>query len=136
MTVFGNRAFKRLSAGTEGNPNAVWENRINKALFDVVMVGFTQYEQRDIVPRADAVREALYNIMTTNREFMDTITLGTNQQIRVRARFAVWSNELQSVVGSSPRILASFLRHSKGNFMTRIPHVQSVVRELRSLRIV
>ena len=44
-TVFGDKAFRRFTVGTEKDPNGHWEKkRVNQALFDVLMFGFTQYD--------------------------------------------------------------------------------------------
>jgi hypothetical protein len=114
LTSFGGRAFNRFTAGTQQDPNGQWEERrINMALFDAVMVGFTKYERRQVVPRSDAVFEALVNLMATNREFIDAITLGTSQRDRMDTRIRLWFNELATVLGapaSEPRLFTPQLK--------------------------
>lgn len=114
LTVFGERAFKRFTVGDQQDPNGRWEERrINMALFDVVMVGFTKYERRQVVPRSDAVFEALVELMAASQEFIDAITLGTSQRDRMDTRMRLWFNELAAVLGaptSEPRLFTAQLK--------------------------
>ncbi len=108
-TVFGNNAFKRYEPGYGDRPQGNWgqETRINMALYDAVMTGFTIYEQRDIVPHSDAIREALIDLMATNRDFIDAITLGTSDKNRLMTRTIIWNNRLREVLNnpqSEPRL--------------------------------
>jgi len=98
--VFGENSFKRFIPGSETDPNGIWERKkVNKALFDVVMYGFTDYEKHQIVPKSDAIREELLWLMTHDQEFIDSITLSTNDKTRVLTRFEKWLRNLREVVG-------------------------------------
>jgi len=114
LTVFGEHAFKRFYPGTEANPNGRWEpKRINMALYDVVMVGFTPYEKQQVVPRADAVRDALIELMVGNSEFVDAIVIGTSERDRMHTRMNLWQNKLREVLGapeSHPRLFSPELK--------------------------
>jgi DNA-binding transcriptional ArsR family regulator len=114
-SVFGQKAFVRYEPGHEENPNGSWssERRLNMALFDTIMLGFARYEQRDIVPYGNAIREALLDLMATNREFNDAITLGTSERHRLLARIDIWNNRLREVLSnprSEPRLYSPELR--------------------------
>lgn len=114
-SVFGDKAFKRFEPGYEGRPSGNWgaETRINMALFDAVMTSFALYESRDIVPHVDAVREALLDLMATNRTFIDAITLGTSSRDRLLARTQIWNNRLREVLSdpqSEPRLFSRAFR--------------------------
>lgn len=99
-TVFGENSFKRFIAGDEKDPNGFWEKRkVNKALFDIIMYGFTDYEKHQIVPKADAIREELLYLMTQDQDFIDAITLATNDKSKVLLRFDKWLRGLRQVVG-------------------------------------
>jgi len=114
-SVFGDKAFKRFEAGYEGRPGGNWgaETRINMALFDAIMTSFALYEPRDITPHADAIREALVDLMATNRTFIDAITLGTSTRDRLLARTQIWNNRLREVLSnpqSEPRLFPRAFR--------------------------
>jgi hypothetical protein len=99
-SVFGAKAFIRYEPGYAGQPNGAWgrETRLNMALYDTMMLSFSRYEQRDIVPYRDAVWDALLDLMATNREFIDAITLGTSQRNHLLARTDIWNNRLREVL--------------------------------------
>lgn len=114
LTVFGEHAFKRYYAGTAEDPNGHWEpKRLNMALYDVVMVGFTSYEKHQVVPRADAVRDGLIELMVGDPVFVETINLGTSQKDRLDTRMLKWQSKLQEVLGapeSHPRLFTPELK--------------------------
>jgi hypothetical protein len=100
-TVFGDNAFKRFAVGSVKDHNGYWErNKINKALFDIIMFGFTIYEEHHIVPNSDQIREELLWLMTHESEFIDAITIGTNDTIRIRTRFDKWRSVLTEIIGT------------------------------------
>jgi hypothetical protein len=112
-TVFGNRAYRRFLEGDEDEPNGQWEMRQpNKALFDVVMFGFTRYKKNQIVRHSDAIFEGLVHLMSSNRRFIDAITAGTTDPRRVKARFEIWLGTLHDIVGDDPDERA-FSKHWK-----------------------
>jgi len=98
--TFGKNAFKRFIAGNEKDPNSAWEGRrINKALFDVVMYGFTSYEKNQIYPKIDAIKEELIWLMTHDQRFIDSITMSTNDKSKVLERFEKWMRALRDIIG-------------------------------------
>lgn len=100
-TVFGDKSFRRFIQGTIKDPNGKWEiNKINKALFDVVMYGFTRYEENQVVPNSDSIREELINLMTHDRDFLDTISTYTDNKDKIQIRFDKWLSALKEIVGT------------------------------------
>lgn len=99
--VFGNNAFKRFMPGTEKDLNGFWEKRkINQALFDIIMFGFTQYEKNQIVGLTDSIREELIWLMTHDKEFIDSILISTSSRDKVYTRFEKWIHSLKEVLGA------------------------------------
>ena len=100
-TVFGSNAFKRFMPGTDKDQNGFWEKRkINQALYDIVMFGFTQYDKSQIVPLADAVREELIWLMTHDQDFIDSVLISTSSRDKVYTRFEKWIHSLKEVLGA------------------------------------
>jgi len=97
LSVFGDHAFMRFVLGDESDPNGHWEGRTNFALYDVVMYSFAQYEERDVVPRSEAIAEALMQLMTTDEEFVQAITYNTSQKDVLRTRISIWENRLRQI---------------------------------------
>lgn len=111
--VFGEYAFRRFVIGDEKDPNGRWEKKVNKALFDVVMYGFSRYEKRQIIPHADRIREALIWLMTHNNDFLDCILYTTDKKEKVEKRFKIWLETLEKIVGlpvTEPRAFSSFYK--------------------------
>lgn len=102
LSVFGDHAFERFAVGDERDSNGNWEGKMNYALFDVVMFAFAQYEERDIVPRGDAIREALIDLMVRDKSFENAVSYSTATKTAVRTRITLWENRLRTVVGFSP----------------------------------
>ncbi|MBD1925144.1 DUF262 domain-containing protein [Trichocoleus sp. FACHB-90] len=107
-TVFGEQAFKKVESGSENQPNARFSQKINLSIFDVVMVGFTQHDQREIILRADAIRNKLYDLMTTNQDFIEAILYKTSEKNKVQKRFRIWLYTLDEIIGSSVSDLRLF----------------------------
>jgi len=105
--VFGDKAFKRFLSGSTKDPNGHWETRkLNKALYDIVMFGFTIYEENQIVPSSDQIREELIWLMTNDSEFIDSISFTTDKKEKIHLRFDKWLFSLKEIVGtpmSEPR---------------------------------
>jgi len=100
-TVFGDKSFRRFIQGSIKDPNGKWEStKINKALFDVVMYGFTRYEENQIVPNCDSVREELINLVTHDMDFLDTISTYTDNKDKIQFRFDKWLSSLKEIVGT------------------------------------
>jgi rubredoxin len=90
QTVFGEQAFRRFVPGSQADRQGQWENHPNKALYDVVMWGFTRYAPAQIMPLADAIFEELINLMCTDQEFSSAITYATADRNKVQLRFSRW----------------------------------------------
>src|SRR5262249_7947293 len=100
QSVFGEQAFRRFVPGTQTDRQGQWENHPNKALYDVVIWGFTRYAPAQIIPLADAVFEELVDLMCTDREFSSAITYATADRNKVQLRFSRWQAALEGIVGN------------------------------------
>jgi hypothetical protein len=87
-SLFGTSAFRRFYRGTDSNPNGLWESQqFNTSLYDVMMDVFHSKDKNQVYAALDSIREGLIELMTTNPEFIDAITLGTSEIDRVTKRF-------------------------------------------------
>jgi len=111
--VFGEHAFRRFIIGSEDDPNGRWERRVNRALYDVIMFGFSRYEKRQIVPRSDSIREELLYLMTHNDDFIDAILFHTDKKEKVEKRFKIWLASLEEIVGLPVEEPRTFMSHYK-----------------------
>ena len=100
-SVFGDKAFRRFIPGDEKDPNGRWEIRkINVGLFEIIMFGFSRYNKNQIIPLSDVIREELLHMMTSDKEFIASISgSGTTSTAKVTTRFKKWLDALEKIVG-------------------------------------
>lgn len=96
-TVFGEKAFCLYT--NKDSKLAKFESVINKGLFDVLMYGFTVYNQNQVMPYKDAIKEELLWLMS-NDDFLDVITgAGTDGKNKLQTKFEIWLSSLKNIVG-------------------------------------
>lgn len=122
-STFGDRAFRRYFPGTStSDQSGQWETRqVNKALYDVVMYGFTRRTKPQFWPHLEAIRESLVDLMATDPRFQDAITSGTSDPRRVDYRFKTWLSRLDEIVADDPRA-RSFSRELKERLYVANPY--------------
>lgn len=101
--VFDRNAFRKFNVGSENGVNGKLDNKINKAIFDVVMCGFAHYVEGDnketFIQFKDAIREELIYLMSHNKDFIDAIVVPrTYGNIQVRTRFKIWFHSLSTII--------------------------------------
>lgn len=116
-TVFGDKAFRRFVPATNDTQEGKWNTtRINMALFDIIMWGFTRYDKATIISHADSIREELINLMSNDQEFINSIMFETSGTEMVNTRFDIWSKKLNEILGypgnSEPRIFSFALKRN------------------------
>ncbi len=109
--VFDRNAFRKFNMGSENEVYGKWDNKINKAIFDVVMCGFAHYAEGDngetIIQFKDAIREELIYLMTHDEEFIDAIVGSrTYEKIPVRTRFKIWFDSLREITENQDNIFS------------------------------
>jgi hypothetical protein len=100
-SVFGTDSFRRFSGGTERNPAGQWEKTVNRALYDILMWGFTQYDKSTVMKHSDAIRDALIDLTVSDEQFRDAITAATGDRARVKYRFEAWKARLEAIIGNT-----------------------------------
>jgi hypothetical protein len=97
--LLGTNAFKRYYTGTEKNKNGRWEQqKFNVSLFDILMYSFSKEDKNSAFQNLDRIREALIDLMTTDKDFIDSIELSTSSKKMVTVRFDKWRLTLQSIL--------------------------------------
>jgi len=98
QTVFGNVSYRRVFAGGEDNPNGYIDDSLNQGIFDIQMYDFMEYSKRDIVPKAQVIKDAFIDLVTSNEKFIETIEIGTYGTNQVKKRTEMWINKLREIV--------------------------------------
>ena len=99
--VFGKHAFRRYDAGRDGNGGSWGTSRINMALFDIQMCGFANYSKSQILQNADAIREAMLDLMCSDshKDFQESIIYKTSDRAEFTIRFRKWLDKLVEITG-------------------------------------
>jgi len=99
QTVFGNVAYKRVFPGNDEMPSGYIDKSLNQGIFDIHMCGFMEYSKRDVILRAQAIKEAFLELVTSNKKFIETIEIGTYGTPQVKLRMEMWVGKLREVMG-------------------------------------
>lgn len=99
--VFGDLAFRRYIPSENNQPGYYSVGQINMGLFDVQMVGFTNYSKNEVLSKADAIREGLLDLMICDKQFQELITWKTSDTEYLRKRFRIYMTMLDNIIGDS-----------------------------------
>lgn len=97
IQVFGPNSFKTcyLREDKNGNLKLNW-GMISKSIFDLMMIGFVDYEMRDVIEHKDSIREAFIDILTNGDDFLPSSNI--NGKKSLISRISKWRNELQQII--------------------------------------
>lgn len=113
-SLLDKNAFKRFYGGDEKDRNGYWEpKQFNASLFDILMYSFAKEDKNKLFQHLDSIREGLIVLMTSDKEFVDSIELSTSSVQAVTKRFDKWRATLQATLGFSgkePRCFSSKLK--------------------------
>jgi rubredoxin len=132
QTVFGDRACRRFVSGTEDSKAGSWDSKINRALMDVQLWGFSRYSKGLFVKNADAVREAAIQLMAS-AEFSDLISHTISEFKRLERRFDLWKQMLDSVLGGEDLGPRLFTRKEKEAAFTADPTCAICSQQIQSI---
>jgi rubredoxin len=129
-SVFGERAFRKFTAGDEDDPSGDWERRRVLAVADLQLWGFTQFKKNEVVPKADSIWNAAIELMA-DPTFTDLVTSNTSSTPRVKRRFEMWKGMLDSVIGPSRKEARAFDRKTKEALFHQDPACAICGQEIR-----
>lgn len=99
QSVFGNVAYKRVFPGNEEMHDGYIDRSLNQGIFDIHMYGFMEYSKHNVIPKAQAIKEAFLELVTSNDKFIETIEIGTYGTVQVKLRTGMWFQKLKEVIG-------------------------------------
>ncbi|MEA3469102.1 MAG: DUF262 domain-containing protein [Thermodesulfobacteriota bacterium] len=113
-TVFGERAFNLYTI--QDNMEGKRDKRINQGLFDVLMIGFTDYDQNQIMPYKDSLKEELMWLMVHDKDFITSISgAGTGTKEKFSRKIEIWKASLKGTIGTPKTEPRSFSWELKFN---------------------
>lgn len=99
-TVFGNMAGRRWMKDWNTNRGGIGTKH-NDGILDAQMVGFLDYEKRDVIQNAQVIQDA-YLDLVCEPAFAETVELGTYSTKQTKNRMDMWFTKLRKVVGYRP----------------------------------
>jgi len=96
-TVFGDFAGHRWVKDETGSGGYLATN-FNDGILDAQMIGFLEYHKRDVVPRAQIIKDAYIDLVTT-LQFAETVEIATYSTKAVKKRLELWLSKLREVIG-------------------------------------
>ncbi|NMM36784.1 MAG: DUF262 domain-containing protein [Glaciimonas sp.] len=91
--IFGEKAFRRIDV-----KNRVADRQINRAIMDVIMVGFAYYDKKQIIKMKVEICEAFIKLLNDDHKFNESITLGTSDKPKLEYRLTAWMHTLKEVM--------------------------------------
>lgn len=107
---FNGNHFKSFSAKKD---KADFSASINQSVFDVQMLGFTEYEEKDIEGITDVIYDSFLELSSFNDPFIDAITRSTNHKVKTRVE--IWSDRLKEII-ENPEPFKKRLSQKKASF--------------------
>lgn len=97
-SIFGENVFKACRFKQDKNNNQlVWSHQHSNYLYLILMLGFIDYEMREVIEYSDAIKEAYINLLLNNERFQ------SHKHSMDRSNFTyslkTWKVELQQIVG-------------------------------------
>ena len=99
--VFGDLTGHKWQAGglggEEEDPNGFMQRGFNEGILDAQMCSFMDYSKHDIIPRAQVIKDAYINLISTDTSFIETVEKGTYDTKKTKARMEKWLRKLREV---------------------------------------
>lgn len=92
-SVFGVNAFRKLS------PDGTLESgRINRAIMDIIMVSFENFEKNTLVLHKEKIFNLLRDLPQKDQTFNSALTIGTSDRKQLEYRLSTWTQELNAIL--------------------------------------
>ncbi len=64
---------------------------------------FARIDKNIVMQNLDAIREAYMNLMTSDKQFIDSIELSTSSTSMINIRFKKWNNAIDSILSTTSK---------------------------------
>lgn len=89
--MFSNMAFRKFDFSKNK-----WESRINRAIYDAIMLSFSKLDSKNLQNKREEIVEA-FKKLCENKDFLDAITTWTKQVKAIKTRLNLWRDELRKI---------------------------------------
>ncbi len=100
VTVFGAHCFRRVVQAKDRPPR--WETNLNRAVFDVQMLGLADLSTQIVREKADLIRETFTRLSVTNDDFKSAVNLAPADRKAFYTRLRLWLTSLRDIGIESP----------------------------------
>ena len=101
VTIFGNQSFRLRRDKTRGGGE--WASRINATVFQVLMTSFADKDIGQLTRSADSIYEAYVDLISTDQQWVESVTSATGDYSRIEYTFKTWEERLsKALVDSEP----------------------------------
>lgn len=95
FSIFGINSFKRIEADGSYYP---W---INKAIYDFIMLSFENYSLPALESKKQQILNALKTCINEDKDFEDSITVGTSEPRRMEYRLKTWLQKMDEIMNEN-----------------------------------
>ncbi|WP_353096370.1 DUF262 domain-containing protein [Empedobacter brevis] len=92
IEVYSNNAFKRF------NSEEVYENTLNRSLMDILFISTAVLDREKILEHKNEIFEKFKNLMISDSDFRNSITIGTSDTKVLNYRIDRWINEIKNII--------------------------------------
>lgn len=92
VLIYGEDAFRRISS------DGIREKSINRAIMDILMFSSTLYTKDVLFQKKEQINQRLFNLITNDINFGNSIKNGTSDTKVIKARLTKWCEELESII--------------------------------------
>ena len=93
--IFGDNSFKRIE------DNGEYYRWINKAIYDFIMLSFERYDLESLLAKKSEIIEALKKCINEDKDFEDSITVGTSEPRRLEYRLRIWLHQMDIIMSEN-----------------------------------
>lgn len=99
FAVFGKMSFRRF------DQSGKWENRLNRAIYDVIMLSFAEIESQVVKDNSEEILNAFKELCVNDSNFDLAITSGTQAISAINIRLSIWVTVLSDLGIDCPSII-------------------------------
>lgn len=97
--LLGEHAFRRFHIGNGNEVDGYWDAKIiNISLYEVTMDSMARIDSNVLMRHLDELREAIISLMTTDQEFVLSISRASADKIAVQSRFKMWNKMIDDII--------------------------------------
>jgi len=95
LTIYGPKAFRRLNDAGE------YETSQNRSIMDILMTSAHYFSKQSMLEKKQEINEKLHDLMVNDRDFRNSITIGTSDVKVITYRLKRWYDEVNAIINAN-----------------------------------